>query len=293
MRMSTGIAKPGISTARKTDIYNDPAFDYAKFWEGRDYEHQAEVIALRRLLGGRRFRAAVDIGGGYGRLSAILADYADQVTLVDPSTQQLALAERVFPGGLPFARHLADAAHMGLADASADLVTMIRVLHHLPDPEPELAELSRILRPGGYAIVEVANSVHAVHRIRGLLHGQPRRASRAPVDIRSEESIRRGTAPYVNHHPSTIARQFAAVGLRPRQVLSVSNLRHPVAKALLPQPAMLAIERVTQGPLGPLHFGPSIFFLMEKAVPWLPHTQSLQPQLPAPARRRLPVTAEI
>jgi hypothetical protein len=31
MRMSTGIAQPGISAARKTDIYNDPAFDYAKF----------------------------------------------------------------------------------------------------------------------------------------------------------------------------------------------------------------------------------------------------------------------
>lgn len=285
--MSTGST---ITQARKTDIYNDPDFNYAMFWEGRDYEHAAEVIALRRFLRGHRFRAAVDIGGGYGRLSAILAEYADEVTLVDPSTQQLALAERVFPGGLPFARHLADAAHMGLADASADLVTLIRVLHHLPDPEPELAELSRILRPGGYAVVEVANSVHAARRVRGLLHG--RLASNAPVDIRSEESRRNGTAPYVNHHPSTIARQFAAVGLRPRQVLSVSNLRHPLAKALLPQPAMLAIERVMQRPLGPLYFGPSVFFLMEKAAPWLQYPPSLQAQFPAPAGRRLPAMAQ-
>ncbi|MCW2936664.1 MAG: hypothetical protein JWM19_7626 [Actinomycetia bacterium] len=255
--MSTSIAR-----FRKTDIYNDPAFDYSKFWEGRGYEHEAEAMAVRRLLQGHRFHTAVDIGGGYGRLGAILADYADQVTVADPSTQQLGLAEQVFPGKPPFARYLTDAAHLGFPDASADLVTMVRVLHHLPDPEPELAELSRILRPGGYAVIEVANSVHAGHRVRGVLRG--RSVSDAPVDIRSEESRRKGTAPYVNHHPKAILRQLAAVGLQPRQVLSVSNLRHPLAKALLPQAAMLAIERATQGPLGPLYFGPSVFFLMQK-----------------------------
>jgi SAM-dependent methyltransferase len=217
---------------------------------------------LRRLLDGRRFRTAIDIGGGYGRLGAILADYANQVTVADPSTQQLVLAERVFPGRPPFGRYLADAAHLGFLDSSADLVTMVRVLHHLPDPEPELAELSRILQPGGYAVVEVANSVHAGHRVRGLLHG--RLASDVPLDIRSEESRRRGTAPYVNHHPRAILRALAAVGLQPRQVLSVSNLRHPLAKALLPQAAMLAVERAVQRPLGPLYFGPSVFFLMQK-----------------------------
>jgi SAM-dependent methyltransferase len=125
---------PGTITARKTDIYNDPSFDYAKFWARRSYEHEAEVIALRRLLDGHRFGTAVDIGGGYGRLSVILTEYADQVTLTDPSTQQLSLAERVFPGGPPFTRQLMDAAHLRFADDSTDLVTLIRVLHHLPDP---------------------------------------------------------------------------------------------------------------------------------------------------------------
>jgi ubiquinone/menaquinone biosynthesis C-methylase UbiE len=253
-----------FARARKTDIYNDPSFDYSKFWEDRGYEHEAEAIAVRRLLQGQRFRTAVDIGGGYGRLGVILADYADQVTVADPSTQQLGLAEQVFPGKPPFGRYLTDAAHLGFPDASADLVTMVRVLHHLPDPEPELAELSRILRPGGYAVIEVANSVHAGRRFRGLLHRESVSGD-APVDIRSEESRRRGTAPYVNHHPKAILRQLAAVGLRPREVLSVSNLRHPLAKAILPQSAMLAIERAAQGPLGPLYFGPSVFFLMQKS----------------------------
>lgn len=256
--MSAGTAK-----VRRSDFYNDPAFNYAEFWVGRDYEHQAEVIALRRLLRGHRFCHAVDIGGGYGRLSAILSEFADRVTLADPSRQQLDLSAQIFPG-LRFERLLADAMHLQFPDHSVDLATLIRVLHHLPDPEPEFAELSRILRPDGYAVIEVANSVHMGRRVDGFLHG--RRASRAPVDIRSDDSRRRGTAPYVNHHPRTVTSQLAAVGLRVHQVLSVSNLRHPLAKAALPQSALLAVEKVAQRPLGRLYFGPSVFFLLRKTA---------------------------
>src|SRR5215472_3441831 len=80
---------------RRTDIYNDPAFNYAHYWQGRDYEHRAEVMALRRLLRGHRFSHAVDVGGGYGRLSVVLSEFADKVTLVDPSAQQLELSLQI------------------------------------------------------------------------------------------------------------------------------------------------------------------------------------------------------
>jgi SAM-dependent methyltransferase len=247
---------------RRTDIYNDPTFDYAQFWNGRDYEHHAEVIAIRRLLRGRRFGHAVDVGGGYGRLSVILAEYADRVTLVDPSSQQLDLSRRIFGDHPVIERQLMDAANLKFSDESVDLVTLIRVLHHLPDPVAEFAELSRILRPGGYALIEAANSVHAGHRMRRMLRGERIRYS--AVDIRSEESRRRGTAPYVNHHPLTIARELAAVGLEVLQVLSVSNLRHPLIKAVLPKRAMLAVEQAAQQPLARYYFGPSTFFLLQK-----------------------------
>jgi SAM-dependent methyltransferase len=260
--MSTTTTPASKSTARRTDIYNDPGFNYARFWGGRDYEHRAEVIALQHLLRGRKFGHAVDIGGGFGRLSVVLARYADHVTLVDPSSQQLALSERIFPGHPRIERQLMEAAHLGFDDESADLVSLIRVLHHLPDPAPEFAELARILRPGGLAVIEVANSAHAANRLRYLLRGE--HVPMAPVDLRSEESRRRGTAPYFNHHPDAMLADLAAVGLRPCAVLSVSNLRHPIVKALLPQRAMLTIERVVQQPLGRFYFGPSAFFLLQK-----------------------------
>ena len=54
----------------------------------------------------------------------ILTEYADRVTLTDPSTAQLRLADQAFPGGPPFARQLMDAAHLRFADDSTDLVTL-------------------------------------------------------------------------------------------------------------------------------------------------------------------------
>jgi SAM-dependent methyltransferase len=251
----------GELVIRRTDIYDDLLFNYAQFWNGRDYEHQAEVAALDRLLGGRRYRHAADIGGGYGRLAVILTKYAPRVTVVDPSAQQLALSEQFFPGR-PFERQLADAARLPFPDGSIDLALLIRVLHHLPEPGPELAELSRILSVGGHAIIEAANSAHAGRRLTALLRG--RRIPADPVDIRSEDSRQRGTAPYVNHHPRTIIRQLAAVGLHVRQTLSVSNFRHPLAKALIPHRALLTAERAVQQPLAGIHFGPSTFLLLEK-----------------------------
>lgn len=260
------------STAgRKSGIYNDPLFNYAQFWSGREYEHQAEIVALRRLLAGHRYQEAADIGGGFGRLAIILTEYADRVTLVDPSTQQLSLSREIFPGQ-PFERELAEAAKLPFADASIDLAVMVRILHHMPDPENELAELARVLRPGGQAVVEAANSAHAGRRVAAFLRRQ--RIPAEPVDIRSAESRARGTAPYVNHHPRTITRQLAAVGLDVRQTLSVSNFRHPLAKTLVPPRALLAAERAVQQPLAGLTFGPSLFLLLEKrAVP--------APRLPA------------
>ena len=258
------------TAGRDARMYNDPLFNYAQFWTDRDYEHQAELVAMRRLLAGRRYRHAADIGGGFGRLSVFLTEYADRVTLVDPSSQQLDLSREIFPGE-PFERKLADAATLPFDDASIDLVVLVRVLHHLPDPERELAELARVLRPGGHAVVEAANSAHAGRRLNALLRRQ--RIPAEPVDIRSAQSRRRGGAPYVNHHPRTIARQLAAAGLEVRQTLSASNFRHPLAKAIVPPRALLAAERAAQRPLAGLHFGPSVFFLLER-----------QPTGPAPAR---------
>jgi hypothetical protein len=60
--------EPTTKSTKKADQYNDPNHNYLRYWDGRDYEHAAEQIAIRRLIGTKHFRHAADIGGGYGRL---------------------------------------------------------------------------------------------------------------------------------------------------------------------------------------------------------------------------------
>lgn len=242
--------------------YDDQNLNYQDYWTSRNYEHDAEVMALRRLLRGRTFEHAVDVGGGYGRLSVVLSDFAGQVTLVDSSQQQLDLGAKFLCGHPRVARRLMDASALRLADESADLVSMVRVLHHLPDPEPELRELYRILRPGGYAVIEVANLAHAVNRVRYLVRGKP--IPRRPVDIRSAALRTEGSIPFVNHHPASVIALLRANGLRLEEMLSVSNLRHRALTQRVPRQALLALERALQDRFAPLYFGPSMFLLLRK-----------------------------
>src|SRR3954467_3533406 len=77
---------------RKADQYDDPKFNYQDYWQGREYEHAAEELAIKRLLRGKKFNKAVDVGGGYGRLSKFLTKFSKEVTLAEPSQQQLDIA---------------------------------------------------------------------------------------------------------------------------------------------------------------------------------------------------------
>ena len=248
---------------KKADQYNDPKHNYQQYWQGRDYEHAAEEIAINKLLKGKHFSTAVDVGGGFGRLCVLLENYADKVTLAEPSQQQLDLAKGFLKDHPEIDRKLLQADDLQFPDGSIDLLTMIRVMHHLPDPEVELEEIARVLSPEGCAIIEVANYAHARNRLKHLIKGK--RMPVKPVDIRSEQNRRKDEIPFVNHNPYTVIRQLALAGLRVEATLSVSNLRSPQLKKLVPQAVMLGFERVLQRPLASVYFGPSIFFLVRKA----------------------------
>lgn len=248
---------------RVADQYNDPSHNYLKYWEGRDYEHASEEIALKRLLKGKHFKHAIDVGGGYGRLCLFLENYADKVTLAEPSQQQLDIAKDFLKGHPEIDRKLTQADDLDFADESVDLLTMIRVMHHLPDPSFEFDEIARVLAPDGCAIVEVANYANARNRVKHLLKGK--RMPKEPVDIRSKINQREDEIPFVNHNPRTVIKQLAHAGLAVDKTLSVSNLRSQGLKKVMPKSVMLTAEKLMQKPLASTYFGPSIFFLVRKA----------------------------
>ncbi len=254
-------AKP---TTKKADQYNDPSHNYLRYWDGRDYEHAAEEMALRRLLGASHYRHAADIGGGYGRLCVFLENYADKVTLAEPSQQQLDIGKEFLKDHPRVDRLLTQADNLKFKDGSLDLITVIRVMHHLPNPAQEFKELARVLSDDGYLILEVANYAHGRNRLKHALKGK--KLPTEPVDIRSAvHRADKDEIAFVNHNPKTVIKQLAHAGLKVEKTLSVSNLRSPGLKKLVPKGAMLAVEKVMQPALAKTYFGPSVFFLVKKA----------------------------
>ncbi len=248
---------------KKADQYNDPSHNYLHYWDGRDYEHAAEEMAIRRLLEGKKFKNAVDVGGGYGRLCVLLEEYSSKVTLAEPSQQQLDIAAEYLKDHPEVDRKLLQADDLGFKSGSIDLLTMVRVMHHLPDPKDEFKEISRVLSEQGYAIIEVANYIHARNRLKHMVHHK--KLPTEPVDIRSAEHRSEGEIAFVNHNPKTVIKQLAHAGLKVDRILSVSNLRSPGLKKVMPRSVMLAIEGILQPTLAHSYFGPSVFLLVKKA----------------------------
>jgi ubiquinone/menaquinone biosynthesis C-methylase UbiE len=109
-----------------------------------------------RIFRSRRFdlrgaRAILDIGSGAGQLAGHALKYADPhatLTCTDLSRQMLRRARNRLKSDRP--RFVtADLSQLPFADGSFDCITCGYVLEHLPTAEPGLAEMSRVLEPGG------------------------------------------------------------------------------------------------------------------------------------------------
>lgn len=238
-------------------FYDDPQFSYLKYWQGRDYEHSAEVLAIDHLLQKHKFANAADIGGGYGRLVPVLQKYSTNVTLVEPSQKQRTLAKKL---KVKIIDGISEKTN--LPNSSLDLVILIRVMHHLPNPQKTLEEMHRILKPKGVMILEFANSLHFKARLKSLFTGRP--ILEIPVEKRKAYNIRRASIPFVNHHPKVMFTQIRESGFKINSVLSVSNFRSPFLKKIIPLPLLLVLESIAQNFLSWAYFGPSIFVLAER-----------------------------
>lgn len=243
-------------------------YDYTSYWKDRQYEHDSEVITLRAFLEQiPEIGRTLEIGGGFGRHVPNYIYRAKSVVLTDPSAKNLSIALSNLKGykNLKIRQMKLEIMRKKFKKESFDLVIMIRVLHHIENIDEAFEDISRLVAPGGYLILEFANKIHFKSVIRSLAKGNFSFLSdTTPVDRRSQKMIKRGTLPFINYHPKTIEKLLKKNGFKMIERRSVSNVRNPFLKKYLPDSFILSVEKIAQLILAYVNFGPSIFVLARK-----------------------------
>jgi SAM-dependent methyltransferase len=154
---------------------------------GRQDVSELLAIAARLGLAGER-HAALDFGCGAGRLTGALGEHFERCIGLDISAQMIEEARAAAPpAGTEFAVHEGDDLARFAPD-SFDLVVSRFVLQHIAARRAKLryiAELVRVLRPGGLLALQLPSRVPALHRLqpRPRLYGLLRRAGVSPARL--------------------------------------------------------------------------------------------------------------
>ncbi|MFY1595132.1 class I SAM-dependent methyltransferase [Micromonospora sp. WMMD737] len=191
-----------------TGDYDSFANAYAAENESNLFNAYYERPEMLRLAGDVRGRRILDAGCGSGPLSAELRAKGAVVTGFDVSAAMVDLARQRL--GEDADLHVADlGAPLPFADAEFDDVVASLVLHYLEDWSGPLAELRRVLKPGGRLILSVIHP--AVYAI-----AYPK-ADYFALTKYSEDYVMGGRTVWLTywHRPlHAIADAFAAAGFR-------------------------------------------------------------------------------
>ena len=127
-----------------------------------------DVVAARMADTGRQVLDIVDVGGGTGGLAVPFAALGHNVTVVDPSPDALAAAQRrAAEAGARLASVQGEAASLDsvVGPKAADLVICHNVLEYVDSPGDAMTAIAAVLRPSATVSVLAANTVAAVlHR---------------------------------------------------------------------------------------------------------------------------------
>jgi len=128
------------------------------FREARRVRYDEYAPWLRATTGIEHVRDkdVLEIGVGLGSDHFTLASGGNRMTALDLSREHLRLTQRhlSLEGFSTTAVH-GDMERMPFADASFDVVYSFGVLHHTDHMEKAVAEIRRVLRPGGRAVIGV------------------------------------------------------------------------------------------------------------------------------------------
>ena len=152
-----------------------------------------------RQLGGVAGRRILDAGCGGGLVARELAAAGAEVVGVDRSLGSLGVARRAANGSGSFQPAQGRLERLPFAGGSFDAVVAADVLEHLPDLPAAVAELARVLAPGGSFLFDTVNRTPwswftAVFGLEQVLRMVPRGTHDWRLFIRPDELDRLLTA---------------------------------------------------------------------------------------------------
>jgi ubiquinone/menaquinone biosynthesis C-methylase UbiE len=241
--------------SKKITDYSD--YDYKKiFWEKGDrrYEDFCDHLAVRKLLPeqGQKF---LDVCGGFGRLADVYLPRFAECTLFDYAPNLLELARKTYGAKLKTAQ--GSVYKLPFAAGEFDAALLVRAAHHLADLPAAVAEIARVLKTGGRAVIEIANKRNILEILRWCLG----RSKMRPFALAPSS---RGAKDFYNFHPRYAEKIFKQNNLRIKKTLGASNFRLPLLKKICGTPLLCFKERLAQGISGWLKLSPSVYYLVEK-----------------------------
>jgi ubiquinone/menaquinone biosynthesis C-methylase UbiE len=111
---------------------------------------QKQMIPFRARIGSAAAGRVLDVGVGSGLNLAFYGDKTERVYGVDPSPELLRFAEtRARKAAIPVELLLGSSEALALEDKSIDTVVLTFTLCTIGSPAAALAEMRRVLKPGG------------------------------------------------------------------------------------------------------------------------------------------------
>jgi 2-polyprenyl-3-methyl-5-hydroxy-6-metoxy-1,4-benzoquinol methylase len=139
-----------------------------------------ELLDADRDLVGRN---VLEIGCGRGGYAASLCRRGARVIASDFSSAALDAARKEF-ASLDLKWLQADIQELPFDDSAFDTVISCETVEHVPDPPRAIAELARVLRPGGTLVLTTPNYLGSLGLYRGYLklRGRPFTEAGQPIN---------------------------------------------------------------------------------------------------------------
>jgi ubiquinone/menaquinone biosynthesis C-methylase UbiE len=178
---------------------------------------KALVLAWVDELGMAAGTSALEVGCGAGLTAIELAQRGMRVEATDAVEAMVDLAQRqALAEGVADRMHVtqADAHALAFRDLSFDLVIAMGVIPWLPAPATAVAEMARVLKPGGVLLVNCDNAARLDHLLDPAWNHQLARLRRRVARMVPRSWLPPAGAPVDQHSIAEFDAMLDAVGLR-------------------------------------------------------------------------------